>query len=270
MLTCPNSNQEESKQAALSWVLVWQTKIRYVCLYGRIRGLVAWCVWTLNAICLGRLKFPHHPTTHFRASGATMRIAGDGHAWLGEGTTLSEISSDGRVAATIEVKVEPGEEMGSFLLTPDGFVVATHQPNGEKAKGRIIRLDGLGRELWAANMSVELVGYSGVEEIRADTGWQVQSKPAWQPEDWQPTWSGEPLILSGDRLLVRYFELRSGIGRLILPRLGQRPSPLDDQTSTRSQRGLGRAAWYPYRRSGIRGIRHVPLLPRRQRTPALD
>jgi hypothetical protein len=46
-----------------------------------------------------------------------------------------------------------------------------------------------------------------------DSGWQPRAKRAWQPEDWQPTWSGEPLLLSGDRLLARYFELRSGLGR---------------------------------------------------------
>lgn len=45
------------------------------------------------------------------------------------------------------------------------------------------------------------------------TGWQMQPKKPWEPEDWKPAWRGEALLLSEDRLIARYFELRSGLGR---------------------------------------------------------
>jgi hypothetical protein len=42
------------------------------------------------------------------------------------------------------VPVETGEEMGSFLLLPDGFAAAFHRPVHSKAieaRGRVARLD---------------------------------------------------------------------------------------------------------------------------------
>src|SRR5205814_763198 len=142
-----------------------------------------------------------------------MRIAEDGSAWLGEGQTLARVGADGRALATVKVSVEPGEELGSFLLVPDGFITAFHRPSSPRASGRVGRLDAAGSVAWTTTLPVEAVAYAGVVEMGVESDWQARPKKPWQPEDWQPAWRGEPLLLSGNRLLARYFELSSGLGR---------------------------------------------------------
>jgi hypothetical protein len=155
----------------------------------------------------------HYP---FSIPRRKMRLAEDGSTWLGEGRTLTGVGPDGQVRATLDVPVEPGEILGSFLLVPGGFAVALSRPatgKGGQPRGRVARLDAAGGVVWSTVLPAGTVAYAGVVEMGVDSGWQARPKKPWQPEDWQPTWSGEPLLLSADRLLARYFELRSGLGR---------------------------------------------------------
>jgi hypothetical protein len=130
---------------------------------------------------------------------------------MADGPTLNSL-----VQVAFDVPVEPGEELGSFLLVPDGFAVALHRPVSGKpgeARGRVARLDAGGTIIWSTVLPTGTVANAGVVEMSVDSGWQPRPKKAWQPEDWQPAWRSEPLLLSGDHLLARYFELRSGLGR---------------------------------------------------------
>jgi hypothetical protein len=98
-------------------------------------------------------------------------------------------------------------------LVPQGFVVALHRPAAVPVGGRVARLDATGKELWSTPIPSGPVAYAGVVSMSVDSGWQPQPKKAWLPEDWQPASRGEPLLLCGDRLLARYVEKRSGLGR---------------------------------------------------------
>jgi hypothetical protein len=123
-----------------------------------------------------------------------MRVAGDGSAWLGEGRTLTRIGGDGRVQAAIDVPVEPGEELGSFLLVPGGFATAIYRPASGKAakvRGRVIRLDAAGGVVWSTILPAGGVLYAGVVEMGVESGWQPRAKKPWQPWDWQPAWRGD-------------------------------------------------------------------------------
>ncbi len=154
------------------------------------------------------------PGKHWRR--CITRIADCGSAWLGEERTLTRLGADGQIKAAIDVQVEPGEELGSFLVLRDGFVVALYRPSPgkeNKPRGRVARLDGAGDVVWSTVLPRKSVAYAGVVEMGVDSGWQLRTKKPWKPEDWQPAWRGEPLLLSADRLLARYFELRSGLGR---------------------------------------------------------
>jgi len=163
-----------------------------------------------------RLDLPGPENYPFAIPRRTLRVAEDGSAWLGEKRMLTRLGPDGRVQQSIEVSIEPGEVLGSFLLLPDGFVAAIFRPASGKSghvRGRVIRLDSAGNVMWSAILPTGTVAYAGVVEMSVESGWQPRPKKEWQPEDWQPAWRGEPLLLSGDRLLARYFELRSGLGR---------------------------------------------------------
>jgi hypothetical protein len=161
----------------------------------------------------GRLDLAGPANYPFAIPRRKLRTAADGSAWLGEGCTLTRVGMDGRVLASVQPAVEPGEELGSFLLVPDGFIVAFHRPSSAPIGGRVARLDAAGGVAWFTTLPAGSVSYSGVVEMGVDSSWEPRPKKAWQPEDWQPAWSGEPLLLSGDRLMARYFELRSGLGR---------------------------------------------------------
>jgi hypothetical protein len=141
-----------------------------------------------------------------------MRVGGDGSAWVSEGDRITRIGPEGRVLASVEVAAEPGEQLGGFLLLPDGFAASFFRPPPEEdLDARIARLDQAGKAAWSTTLPAGPVAYPGVVEMSVESGWQPRPKKAWQPEDWQPGYR-EPLLLSGDRLLASYFELRSGIG----------------------------------------------------------
>jgi hypothetical protein len=161
----------------------------------------------------GRLDLAGPARYPFSVPRRQMRVAEDGSAWLGEGRTLTRVGADGKVLATVEVPAEPGEELESFLLVPGGFVAAFHRPSSDRPQGRVARLDDSGRVAWSTTLPAEAVAYPGVVEMGVSSGWQPRPMKPWQPRDWQPARRGEPLLLSGDRLLARYFELSSGLGR---------------------------------------------------------
>jgi hypothetical protein len=142
-----------------------------------------------------------------------LRVAEHGDAWLGFGRTLLRVGPDGRVRGSLDLTPEPGEELGSFLLLPDGFVVGLYRPvPAASVDACVARLDAGGRLLWSTPLPAGDVAYAGVVEMGVQTGWAIRPKRAWKPRDWQPSFH-EPLLLAGDRLLTSYFELRSGIGR---------------------------------------------------------
>ncbi len=136
--------------------------------------------------------------------------------WLSDGRGLTRVGAEGSIKGAIEIPVEPAEQLGNFILVPDGFVVALFRPSlgkSGKIRGRVARLDAAGDIVWSTMLPAGDIAYAGVVVMRADTGWQPQTKRPWQPEDWQPARRGEPLLVSADRVLARYFELRSGLGR---------------------------------------------------------
>jgi hypothetical protein len=128
-----------------------------------------------------------------------MRVAEDGSVWVGEGGTLTRYGENGRTQAVVDVPVEPGEEVGGFLLVPDGFAAALYQPvsrTSGKVRGRVARLDAAGGVVWSTALPASSLAYAGVVEMGVDSGWQPRPKKAWLPEDWRPAIHGEPLLLS--------------------------------------------------------------------------
>jgi hypothetical protein len=161
----------------------------------------------------GQLDLPGPPGYPSRISRRQLRVAEDGSAWLGMGRPLTRIGAEGSVRGVVEVSSESDEELGIFLLVPGGFVAALHKPASREVRGRVLRLDAEGGVSWSRIVPPGDLAYAGVVEMGVDSGWQIRPKRPWQPRDWQPGWRGDPLLLSGDRLLARFFEVRSGLGR---------------------------------------------------------
>ncbi len=161
----------------------------------------------------GRLDLPVSSDYPSRVSRRQLRVAEDGSAWLGMGRTLTRIGAEGSVLGVVEVPSESDEDLGAFLLVPGGFVAALHKPASREVRGRVVHLDAGGGVVWSTILPAGTVAYAGVVEMGVDSGWQIRPKKPWRPRDWQPVWRGDPLLLSGDHLLARFFEVRSGLGR---------------------------------------------------------
>lgn len=162
---------------------------------------------------IGNNYLPGPANWPFQKSYRQMRVAEDGTAWLGFGKLLCQVDASGRTLSSLELHTEPEEELASFLMLRDGFIVSFFYPPPFKVRDpRIIRLDNAGKVRWSTLLPPPTLAYSGVVQMRADEGWKSRPVDPWRAGDWQPSRRGAPLLLSGGLLLAGYFELRSGIG----------------------------------------------------------
>jgi hypothetical protein len=166
---------------------------------------------TLSAVDLsGRIlwqRFFDGPTGALRATGGE-------NAWLtrhGPGdAVLEETGRDGSAARTITLAHRPDEELGAALILPDGFCTAW--TSGPPYRGaRVDRRDTDGTCIWSTAIPPDQIAHDRIMEASEETGWLSQSKRPWIPGTFQlHPW--EPLLISGDRILASYQELRSGLG----------------------------------------------------------
>jgi hypothetical protein len=168
-------------------------------------------------------RWPVDPFSHR----LTLRVADDGRPWVGHGGVLTEIDHDGSDRTSLEVARGDGEQLGSFLLAPDGFYVCLYRPRSTRRRlfrprstgrlePRVMKLDPSGSPLWSTTLPVGAISYHGLCEVTVHTGGKIQPRGPMQPETWMPLSceGSESLLLSGDRLLASFSDFpRSGIGR---------------------------------------------------------
>jgi hypothetical protein len=142
------------------------------------------------------------------------RATSGGNVWLtrhGPGdAALEETGRDGSAARTIALAQHPDEELGAVLILPDGFCTAwtSGPPYGG---ARVDRRDTDGTSIWSTAIPPDQLAHDHIMEASAETGWLPRSKRPWIPRAFQlHPW--EPLLISGDRILASYQELRSGLG----------------------------------------------------------
>jgi hypothetical protein len=166
----------------------------------------------LRGQTVGKLDLAQLDQYPLAVAPSVLRIAKDGAAWLGQGNALSQVEPDGRVREHREVACQTDESLASFLLLPDGIIASFFKPTRAKdLTARVARLNPDGTQRWSTFLPVGDVGYTGIVEMSVESSWQPRQKKPWRPRDWQPSYH-EPLLLSDNRLLASYFEMRSGIG----------------------------------------------------------
>jgi hypothetical protein len=148
------------------------------------------------------------------------RIGADGGLWIAprgpDGCRLAQLAADSSTVHSLVPEQEAGEHLGAFVVLPDGFCVAWipaaygHPPMPGRP-ARLARYDGSGRTMWSTPLGLEEVSFPGVVEARADNDWRVAPMRPWQPDYLKFSYD-QPLLVSGDRVLVNLVDGGSGIG----------------------------------------------------------
>jgi hypothetical protein len=145
----------------------------------------------------------------------TPRATDGGSVWLGhhgsDGAALEEIGRDGSAVRTISIAHSPDEQLGSFLILPDGFCTAWTSGPVRYRGGRVDRRDAEGACTWSAVIKPDQIAHHCIMEASEETGWVSRPKRPWIPRSFQfSLW--EPLLISGDRIMASYQDVKSGLG----------------------------------------------------------
>ena len=159
-----------------------------------------------------------------------VRITPDGSAWLAvdDRRRLQEVRPDGTVGRKITPSHEIGEHIGMFLPLGHDFVIAWTSLSYDRV--RIERIDRDGKRRWSTAPPIEKIAFDGIASVEPKTGWR--SEPT-APSTPALTIAHEPLLVSGNRLLVSYLDVLSGLTvawclRLSTGEIMWRPDPMPD------------------------------------------
>lgn len=143
------------------------------------------------------------------ALGGQMRVAPDGGVWLADEAALVETTASGAAGRRVEFSCARDERIGTFVLLPDGFVVAWASHPYRRV--RVERTDGSGARRWSTELAGARLSHEGVVEMSAANGRRAEPMAPWRPRDLVPErWAG--LLVSADRVLATYTDWSSGIG----------------------------------------------------------
>lgn len=105
----------------------------------------------LSGKVLWRREFRGHPGPPRGSTGGTVWVLAD--------NTLTEVDADGEVARTVTPEREPPEELGRFVLLPDGFCALWRPTERRRTASpdkhaRVARYDLGGGCLWSTSTTV--------------------------------------------------------------------------------------------------------------------
>ncbi|WP_078096083.1 hypothetical protein [Streptomyces sp. fd1-xmd] len=154
------------------------------------------------------------------------RLSTDGILWVAYpdsgGRLLEGVLPDGSTGPSTRPERHLDEEVGAFVLLDDGFVIswvsASRLVRGERSRStsvpepRVARYTREGECLWSTPIVLGAVSFPGVVEMGDWTGWEIQPRRPWVPEEiGVDHW--EPLLVSADRIAASFTDTRGGIGR---------------------------------------------------------
>lgn len=139
-----------------------------------------------------------------------LRIANNGNAYFSLADTIFEITPEGKVNQSINLKLEPHQEIGSFVLLDDGFLISIQ--GKKKPASVVMKTNPEGHTIWATNIPAGAIAYEGIVSMSVENNWEPRQSPAWTPQNWLCLDSNE-ILVSGHHALISYYEMpRSGIG----------------------------------------------------------
>lgn len=154
-----------------------------------------------------------------------MRATGRGTVWVSrpESTwrVLDEVDADGRTINTVVSPSQPGEDIGTFALLPDGFCILWTAARGPLRGGapmhepRVSRHRGDGTSVWSTPIRLGDLSHPGVVEISKGSGWQMRQKAPWAPREVTVA-HHEPLMVAGNCVAASFEDSGSGLGRTFL------------------------------------------------------
>lgn len=142
------------------------------------------------------------------APGGQLRVAGTGSVWLAGSSVLYETLPSGSPGRQLELPHDPDEWLGTFVVLPDGFLLAwTTSPY---RGGRVERLDDQGSRSWSTPLPVlplpgRPVSYGVIRSVDFATGRAGDTAP-WRPREFYPHREGG-ILVSGDRVLSSYWDM---------------------------------------------------------------
>lgn len=139
-----------------------------------------------------------------------LRISDNGDAYISSGNEIRQISEDGQIQKSVTFKLETDQEIGSFVLIIDGFILTLQGKKNSNAKVQRVTFDG--EIIWETPISTKDISYKGLVQMSAKNNWKAEEIPSWNPKSWNCLTDNE-IIVSGENILVNYFEFPgSGIG----------------------------------------------------------
>ncbi len=181
-LCCYNKNPKDYKSLSKS--------------YHRLIGisLTQGILWKLDS------KFMH-------GNAIELRIAKDDTAWVSYQNTLIHISTKGKIIERLSVKLERRQEIGTFVILDNTFIVCLQ--GKEKSQAKILKITSNGVVEWEIKIPL-----SGMAVFNEDTGkWTLDQN---QFTSWICAYSSESTVLALNKyFLVYYYDMpRSGTGVL--------------------------------------------------------
>lgn len=167
---------------------------------------------TLSAVDLsGKVRWQRR----FPGQSGAPRATRGGAVWLARhepdgAAVLDETSPDGSPGRAIRLDHDPEEKLADAVLLPDGFCTAW--TSGPPYRGaRVDRRGTDGACRWSTVIPAGRLAHDCIMEASADTGWRSEPRAPWIPTTFRlHNW--EPLLVSGDRILVSYREGKTGLG----------------------------------------------------------
>jgi len=147
------------------------------------------------------------------------RVSATGTVWVAHrddaGHILAEVNSDNAVVRSIRPEQQSNEQLGAFVVLPDGFVTlwvprSGRQPEASGAVSRVARNTENGGTVWSTPLPIDRLSFPGVVETGRHTGGHIRPVKPWRPTKIE-VGHDQPLVVSADRILVGLTD-SSGIG----------------------------------------------------------
>lgn len=168
----------------------------------------SWSDYWLVGISIDKGILWEHKTSDFRPN--ELRISNNGDAYISCGNEIRQVSGNGEIQKSIIFRIDSDQEIGSFVLLKDGFLLTIQ--GTEKPKAKVQRTTHDGEVIWESSISTKGISYKGLVQLSAKDNWKAKEMLPWNPKSWNCLTNNE-IIVSGENILVNYFEFPgSGIG----------------------------------------------------------